>query len=361
MLNEKKFINPKKEGEKYSSLHDDLLSPKGSANWKLETPEELTMNGVEIEQFGVSISDIEQKYGKKVTELSWDEYSEIVQEAVKRYYDVVVVSVFDQYFGYEENELPNIDRFGKMTELISEYETMDSRFGINLIKTKGDFKSDSNLVLSLEAGAHLIKKMEDIQKLIDSNIKIFGLQYGEDNIIAEKTGLTDFGKKATKMLLDRGLMIDLAHTTKSTRKNLMDIAEDEGRGDLILYTHGSTIEDLDPKWRDFLGDRALSQDETKRIIKMGGIIGLGISRPFFDNTKKLAERIDSILQSENAIDQIAIGSDFGGLPPEVLNDIKTPADFKKIADLLSENYGISDDHIKKILRTNAKTWISKRV
>ena len=90
---------------------------------------------------------------------------------------------------------------------------------------------------------------------------------------------------------------------------------------------------------------------------MGGMIGLGVSQPFFSGAEHIAQRIDQIAQKTGYLDRLAIGSDFGGLPPGLTTDIKGPEDLLKIADALSERFGFQDKQIKGIMRTNAKEWL----
>ena len=141
----------------------------------------------------------------------------------------------------------------------------------------------------------------------------------------------------------------------------MALAEDLGKGNLVSYTHGSSEEDIMGEWKDKMGERALKTTEVERLVKMGGIIGLGVTKPFFSSTRKIAERINDVAQLENGIDRIAIGTDFGGIPPMFLNEIKNPDDFKLLADLLSHDFNLSDEKVNKVLRQNARDWIQKAI
>ena len=353
--------------EKISSLHDDILVPKATEHlgeYK-DYPERFNPKDksvlTRLEQFGVDLGVASEVFGKEIGEFTWEEYSKLVGEAIKSRYDTIVGSVFDQYmFPSSENPDSQI-RWDKMLKLIEQYKGMQESVGVNLIRQKSDWQESNNLVLGLEAGAHLITSMSDVKKLADGGIKIFGFQYNKDTPLATNEGLTKFGVEAARYLFDHNLIIDLAHAGYKTRQDIMALAEDSGKGNLVSYTHGSSEEDIMGEWRDKMGERALKTTEVERLIKIGGIIGLGVTKPFFSSTRKIAERINDIAQLENGIDRIAIGTDFGGIPPVFLNEIHNPDDFKLLADLLSHDFNLSDEKVNKILRKNAREWIQKAI
>ena len=362
-----KNMNSKKMPEKISSLHDDILVPKAMEHlgeYK-DYPERFDPKDksvlTRLEQFGVDIGAAGKVFGKEINEFTWEEYTKLAGEAIGARYDVIVGSVFDQYMLPNPENPDSEIRWQKMLKLIERYEAMNESVGLNLIKRKADFQESGNLVLGLEAGAHLIFSMADVKKLEDHNVKIFGFQYNKDTPLAANEGLTQFGREVARYLFDRNLIIDLAHAGYKTRYDIMGLAEDLGKGNLVSYTHGSSEEDIIAGWKDKIGERALKTAEVGRLIKIGGIIGLGVTKPFFSSARKIAERINDIIQLENGVDRIAIGTDFGGVPPVFLNEIRNPDDFKKLADLFSEDFNISDEKVNKILRLNAREWMQKAI
>jgi len=317
-----------------------------------------------IEQFGITKQQVEERFGKKMEELSWQEYNELMAESTRKYYDVIVSSVFDKYLYQNEINPEHDQRFKDLIGMTEKYHQLGAMPGIQLVRRADDFQEKGNLVMTLEAGAHLIKTIGDVKKMVDAGIRIFGLQYGGDekqNTIANKEGLTQFGQQVVKYFLDNNLVVDLAHSGYKTRQDVMGIAEESGAGNRVSYTHGSTKEDISSDWVSKIGERALKKEEVERIIRMGGIIGLGVSQPFFSGSRHVAERINEIAQTTGHIDRLAIGSDFGGLPPGLTTDIKGPEDLVKIADVLSEQFGLSDEQIKKVMWDNAKEWLSQAI
>jgi len=352
-----------------SSLHDDVYVPKSTGHLgeyknypeRFDPKEKSVIT--RMEQFGVDINDVENTFGKKAVDLTEKEYNLIMAEVIKGQYDTIVASVFDQYMFPSPESPDDTVRKEKMFKLIQQFENMDAKCGVNLIRRKKDFKEKGNLVLGLEAGAHLIKTVADAKELTEQGIKIFGLQYGKENTLVDKDGaLTELGQDTVRYFLDNNLIIDLAHTGFKARQEVMGIAEERKKGNLISYTHGALMDDLIDSWKGKVGEnRLLNLEEVRSIIKMGGIIGLGVTKPFFDNTRKVAERIDSIAQLDRGIDHLAIGTDFGGVAPEWLNEIKSAKDFHILGEILSRNFGMRDEDIKKIIRSNAKNWIKNAI
>lgn len=353
--------------ERISSLHDDLLVPKATEHLgeykdypeRFDPSEKSVLD--RLEQFGIDLTQAQEVYNKEIKEFSWDEYVELVAKSIKARYDLIVSSVFDQYVFPTAENPDEGERWKKMLKLVERYETMDAKFGVNLVKSRSDIKEGGNLVMGLEAGANLIKSMADLKKIQDQGIKLFGFQYNKETALAGPNGLSKLGVESANYLLDNNLIIDLAHSGYKTRQDIMGIAKDAGKGHLISYTHGSSEEDIVDSWKDKVGERALKPEEIQEIIKNGGIIGLGVSEPFFSSTQKVAERIDAISQQEGGIDHLAIGTDFGGVPPEFLKEIKNPEDFKILADILASDFKMNEGDINKVLRSNAKEWLRSAI
>jgi microsomal dipeptidase-like Zn-dependent dipeptidase len=353
--------------ERISSLHDDLLVPKATEHLgeysdypeRFDPSEKSVLT--RLEQFGIDLTQAQEEYGKEIKDFSWEDYEGLVAKAIKVRYDIIVGSVFDQYMFPTTENPEESERWEKMLKLVERYENMDAKFGLNLVKRKADIQEGGNLVMGLEAGAHLIKSLADLKKLQDQGIKLFGFQYGKETPLAGPEGLSKFGVESARYLLDNNLIIDLAHSGYKTRQGIMQIAKDTGKGNLISYTHGSSEADIVEKWRDKVGERALKPEEIQEIIKNGGIIGLGVSEPFFSSTQKIAERIDDISQLEGGIDHLALGTDFGGVAPEFLKEIKKPEDLKVLADILAGDFKMDEADIDKVIRTNAKEWIKSAI
>ena len=356
------------KSERVSSLHEDFLTPKATEHLGeyRDYPERFDPKDhsvlTRLEQFGIDLTVASETFGKEIGEFTWEEYTQLLAEAIKARYDVVVGSVFDKFVLPNPDDPDSETRWQAMMGLVERYEDMGANCGVNLIKRRADFQEGgANLVLGLEAGANLIQTQADLSRLVDSGVKLFGLQYGKDTPLATSSGLTKFGREAVRYMLDNNLIIDLAHSGYQTRQQVIEMARDLDKGFLVSYTHGSSEEDLMESWKGRVGERALKPEEIEQIIKIGGIIGLGVTQPFFSSTRGVAQRINDVAQLEGGIDHIAIGTDFGGVPPVFMNEIRNPDDFKILADLLAGDFGMNDRDIDKVLRSNVKEWLQKAI
>lgn len=352
--------------EKISSLHDDVLTPiddKGLAEYDRQKGYPIRLPNVgkkgensvinRISQFGVTSEDWSALGIENPTRTTESQYSTLLSEAIKRQYDTLFASVFKHW---SEIRTPQ-----EQTGLIKKVSEIYKRWGLNLI-LKGEQVSQErpNLVISLE-GADFVRNLGDIGEIYDNGIRSVVVQYGNINALAHIDGLTDLGRTAVSKMLDLGISVDLAHAYPNTRRDILNLAKDLDKGNLLAYTHGASNEDIaeDPQFGGMAEARGLSKEEMKRIIKLGGIIGLGVTRPFFGSIEKIAARIDKICQLENGASSVGLGTDFGGVPSSFLIGINKPEDVAKIGDALSIRFGYTDSTIKNILRQNVNQWVSQ--
>lgn len=351
--------------EKISSLHDDFEVPyqdkgkpeydvdKGYPNRYADAGEKGEKSVIQrIKQFGVTEEEISRLGITNLTEISEKNYSMLVREAIKEQYETLFASVFGHW--------SEISNSAEQLDLIKRVSRFYKNWGFNFLNDNKSKKDSPTMVMALE-GADFIENLGDVDKLHEIGVSSVVLQYGKENRLADQTGLTPLGRQCVKKMLDLGIIIDLAHATPQTREGIIGIVESENKGKQLAYTHGATAEDIaqDSQFASVAEKRGLSNEEVKKIIKLGGIIGLGISRPFFPSIEKIAERIDKLCQIENGPTSLGLGTDFGGVPPTWDIGIGKPEDIFKIADLLSAHYGYDDSLIKNILSKNISNWVKK--
>jgi microsomal dipeptidase-like Zn-dependent dipeptidase len=164
------------------------------------------------------------------------------------------------------------------------------------------------------------------------------------------------------MLFKRGLNVDLSHSVPTVRAGILQIARDLGTTSLVSYSHGASAADIarDSYFSSSAEKRGLQPEEVDQIIKGGGIIGLGVSRPFFQSLDHLAEAIDRICQKENGPASLGLGTDFGGVSPMLLIDgVKNAGDLAIIGDILARRFGYNEAKIQAILSQNVHDWSEK--
>ncbi len=87
-------------------------------------------------------------------------------------------------------------------------------------------------------------------------------------------GLTDAGKAAIEAMIERGVMIDLAHASNATIKGVTDrLAEIAPEARPALFMSHGGIAAACPK--EEYRDRNLSPEAVRQIVAAGGVIGIG--------------------------------------------------------------------------------------
>jgi microsomal dipeptidase-like Zn-dependent dipeptidase len=359
-----------------SSLHDDIRMP-----WqdRLVTeyenyPERYKEIGSHREhsvlrrvlQFGVEPEEFEAVFG--TTMPSPEAYEELVGSAVEDQYGLITASIYDNWSDLSGSQMMLT---AESTALMVERWT--SNYDMTLVM-RGNYVSDegTSILVSVE-GMHFLDSFRDptekdvnalLAKLFMLNVRCFGLQYGQASALA-KDGLTPLGRYAVEKLFQHGLLVDLAHALPKTRADVLDLAEHLNCVTQVVYTHGAPAEAIarDPDFSKRAESRGLKQDELGRLMYFGGLVGLGISRPFFTSAEHLAETIHQLVQIPDRINSLAIGADFGGVPPcFLLKGMKTPKQVcETLGNQLAGRYHFSEDAIRKILSENAKTWIRRNL
>lgn len=351
--------------EKISSMHDDATMPfqekdkpeydadKGHPHRHESIGEKGEHSVVQrMKQFGIAESDLTEMGIDNPALITAEKYDSLMVEALKKYYDTIFVSIFNHW-----PEMPTQEQLRFIKEVSDRYKS----WGLNIVK-KGDGvdNASTKLVIALE-GADAIRQLSDVDEIIAHGVGSIGIQYNKPNALADVNGLTDLGRQAVRKMLDKGIIVDLAHSIPSTRKDIFEIAEKDQKGNLLAYTHGATVEDMaeDKDFGDYGKIRGLTQDEIKKIVKIGGVVGLSVTRPFFQSVEKIAERIDDVCQLENGPESLGIGSDFGGVAPVWEIGISKPEDMLVIGRILEKRFGYKEDSIQKILRANVREWLKK--
>lgn len=360
----------------YSDIHVDSLTPLASRGLgeyrnypERHAPEEKSVLE-RMGQFGINPEDVQERFGKTFTQLNGREYGELMKEFLPQYLSLVVASVFDRYlleWNKDDSQKPSLEeRFRKMLFTARTQRAWAAgSLGMHFIHTKQDMHEAgerTKLLMCMEGGGHLITKVKQFEQMVANGVSIFGLMYNDTNPLADKeNGLTDLGRKGVEYLLDQGRMIDLAHSSVATRRDIVRMAENAGKGNLILYTHGTLDKDLDEEWAKKLSQRAITEQEVKGIVKAGGLVGLGVTWPFYNSVSHVAAGIDRVAQMEDGLSHVAIGGDWGGVPPVFTRGISGAHEMHMLADELSEQFGYSDEQVDSVMRDNAIRYFEQNL
>jgi len=203
--------------------------------------------------------------------------------------------------------------------------------------------------LLLTEGAHPLEgKIENVERLFDEGYRAMGLQHFFDNELGgskhgrSQAGLSEFGREAVLEMHRLGIIIDVAHSSDQTVRDVLDIIEAP-----VFISHGGTVSHCPRS-----SNRNLPDEILKQIAARGGILGVG----YFDGAicdispKGIAKAIiDAVaLMGPEAV---ALGSDYDG-------SVETRLDTSELAIITQElmSAGMDAGLIRNVMGENARRF-----
>lgn len=192
-------------------------------------------------------------------------------------------------------------------------------------------------------GAHAIEgDLANLDRLHASGYRVLGLHHFFDNELGGSLhgvsggGLTEFGRSAVRRALEIGMIIDVAHSSEQTTREVLALADRP-----ILLSHTGVRRHCD-------SSRNISDALLKEIADAGGLVGIG----FWDGavcagtTVAIAAAIESAVELLGA-EHVALGSDFDGTTT-------TPFDAAHIAELTQAllDRGLAPETIRLVMGEN---------
>ena len=163
------------------------------------------------------------------------------------------------------------------------------------------------VLFSAEGLQTLEGKRENLDTLYDAGMRMAGLVHFFDNELAgsmhgeEKGGLTDFGRQIVRDMEDKGMIVDIAHSSHEAVADILKLARRP-----VVSSHGGV--------QAVCGvNRNLTDEEIKGVAATGGIIGLGYWDGAMCGTdpKTVAKAVKHV-RDLVGIEHAALGSDFDG-------------------------------------------------
>jgi microsomal dipeptidase-like Zn-dependent dipeptidase len=196
--------------------------------------------------------------------------------------------------------------------------------------------------LGTEGSQPLEGKLENLSGLFNSGIRMMAPTHFTDTAIGgaaagiNKGGLTDLGRQWVRALEAKSIIIDLAHASPATLRDVTAMASRP-----VLVSHTGVKATCD-------NPRNLSDDELRAVAKTGGVIGIGLWDTATCGTDaKATVRAIRHAVSVVGVDHVALGSDFDGA-------VTTPFDssgWVLVTDALLQE-GFSEQEIRKIMGEN---------
>ena len=207
-------------------------------------------------------------------------------------------------------------------------------------------------VLATEGAHPLEGKIENLDNLYDAGFRMIGLQHFFDNKLGgslhgvSKSGLTPFGKQVVTAIVDKGMMIDVAHSSVKVVEDVLALTD----APMVVSHTGIVSLCNHPK-------RNIPDSLMHQIADRGGLIGVGYWEMAVCDTSPHGVAKMLIHGSKTfGVDHIALGSDFDGA-------VKTKFDTSELVALTDEllAQGMSKTDIAKVMGENQIAYFMKHL
>ena len=176
-----------------------------------------------------------------------------------------------------------------------------------LVEFRARNRRPIGVLFSAEGLQTLEGKRENLQKLYDSGMRMAGLVHFFDNELAgsmhgeKKGGLTKFGRTIIRDMEQKGMIVDIAHSSHATVADILKMARRP-----VVSSHGGV--------QAVCGvNRNLTDAEIRGVAATGGIIGLGYwDGAMCDTDPKTVAKAVRHVRDLVGIEHVALGSDFDG-------------------------------------------------
>ncbi|RCW84786.1 dipeptidase [Paracoccus lutimaris] len=204
-------------------------------------------------------------------------------------------------------------------------------------------------ILGTEGGHPLEGQIGNLQVLYGAGFRLIGLTHFFDNELGGSlhgqagTGLSDFGREVVAQMLERRMIIDLAHASPQMVRDVLAIP---GTRPILSHTgiHGRCAT-----------TRNLPDDLVKAIAQKGGVIGIGYWADVVcgKSPTAIAETIKAAiaLMGEN---NVSLGSDYDG-------SVDAPFDAAHLAALTQAllDQGLTETQIAKVMGGNMMRYLAE--
>ena len=226
-------------------------------------------------------------------------------------------------------------------------------FDACLRKFNSEVSSDDKkrLILTLENARIIEKDLNYIYHLKESGIRIITLTWNAENCIGggadtKGKGLTDFGKKALKVIEDNNIIVDISHASDML---FYDVLSNTSKP--IVATHSNA--------RSLCGHRRnLTDEQFIEIVKRKGLVGLNFCEFFLNNEPSDASALDVLRHAYHFLslggeDVLAIGTDFDGA--DVPRDLMGTKHIPYLYETFIKG-GFNQQIVQKIMYDNAHNF-----
>lgn len=162
----------------------------------------------------------------------------------------------------------------------------------------------------------------------------------------EDPGLSAFGRAAVAEMNQLGMMVDLAHVSHQTMRDVLDVTEAP-----VIFSH-STCYGLAPVYRN------APDDVLARLRANGGVLMVMFVRKFLNSADPASANIDKVVDHIMHVagvagwDHVGIGGDFDGVGlTDVADGVNSVTDYPALIQAVMRR-GATDEQIRKLVGEN---------
>jgi len=224
----------------------------------------------------------------------------------------------------------------------------DKQNKLVIARKASDLNQPDDIIIGvlLTEGSHPLEgDLANIDRLYHEGYRIMGLQHFFDNELGgslhgeSQAGLTEFGRNAVQSMTEKGVIIDIAHSSETVVREVLSITDVP-----LMLSHGGVLSHC-PRTKN----RNYPDDILIEMANRGGIIGIGYFKGAIcdPSPRGIAAAINDAVKVLGP-DAVALGSDFDGA-------VETTLDTSELAMITQElmTLGMSETNIRKVMGENA--------
>ncbi len=197
-------------------------------------------------------------------------------------------------------------------------------------------------LLSIEGLQNIEGKRANLDRLYDAGFRMAGLTHFFDNEVAgsmhglKKGGLTPFGVEIVRAMEDKGMVVDIAHSSHASVAQVLKMATRP-----VVSSHGGVQATCKV-------NRNLTDAEIRDVARTGGVIGIGYwDAAVCDTSPAGIVRAIAHVRDLVGIDHVGLGSDYDGAIAARFDTSRLDAITQGLIDV-----GFSDADIAKVMGGN---------
>ncbi|WP_417255314.1 dipeptidase [Celeribacter halophilus] len=188
---------------------------------------------------------------------------------------------------------------------------------VRILRTKADLDAVLNARANGQAltgaligseGGHILEgDLANLDRIYDAGFRLMGLTHFFDNALGgslhgeEEHGLTDFGREVVRAMIEKHMVIDLAHASPQMAREVIEMTDQP-----LILSHTGIHSHCEVK-------RNFPDELMQQIAATGGVIGIGywVDVTCDASPDGVARTIKAAVDLVGA-DHVALGSDYDG-------------------------------------------------